>query len=190
MTGKAGSNVPLSLRRLRDKEAWDLCILGWTHKRIADKLLLERSTVTKILQRVSTKASQQLLKDSVAEKMRQVELLKFIVDECMQAWERSKQQAQKASKTVTEKGEERTTQSAEGQVGDVRYLAQAQSAMADIRKVLGLDYPLKLLGADMNQLTDEQINAIISGQDPFMVVLNELPKVIRPSKPEILTDEK
>lgn len=188
MTGKAGSNVPLSLRRLRDKEAWDLCILGWTHKRIAEKLLVERSTVTKILQRVSTKASQSLLKDSVAEKMRQVELLKFIVDECMQAWERSKAQAQKVSKKTSKEGEA-ITQTAEGQVGDVRYLAQAQSAMSDIRKILGLDHPLRLLQADLSQLSDEQINAIINGEDPFMVFLNdqhrppvEVPKIIEPDE--------
>lgn len=188
MTGKAGSNVPLSLRRLRDKEAWDLCVLGWTHKRIAEKLLVERSTVTKILQRVSLKASQSLLKDSVAEKMRQVELLKFIVDECMQAWERSKEDTRIAAKK-TSPGKEEVTQRAEGNVGDVRYLAQAQSAMADIRKILGLDHPLKLLQADLSKLSDEQINAIINGEDPFMVFLNdqqrrpvEVPKIIEPDE--------
>lgn len=164
MPKKAGS-----FYRLREVEAWDLSSQGWTHKRIAEKLQVDRSTVTKILQRVSTKAAQNMLDEAIIEKMRQVELLRFVIDESLQAWERSKEAAKVATKKTSDKGEE-ITQQAKEQDGDPRYLSEARAAMADIRKILGLDHPLKLLQLDFGSLTDAQVDAIASGKDPFTVI--------------------
>lgn len=165
------SKTTRAMREKREAVAWQLSSEGWTHQRIADQLVVDRSTVTKILQRVSSRFQGELRDTVLLEKMRQVEILHRIVDEAMQAWERSKGQEKSATRREKEKSggskEIETTQHAEENTGDPRYLAEARAAMADIRKILGLDRPMQLLNIDFSQLPDDVIDAIADGKDPL-----------------------
>jgi hypothetical protein len=45
--------------------------------------------------------------------------------------------------------------------GDPRYLESARAAMADIRKLLGLDAPVRLKRDDLDRLSDEEIERLL-----------------------------
>jgi transposase len=203
--------VPKEVTIERERRAWELRQKGWSHRRIAAELGIDDSTVTKALQRVTKRALIDL-KDKVEEmKTEQTFQLDHIQDEAMQAWERSKEDAE-LSRTVTKKIgatpkkeglekaaierqspdaenaddadrtdwerpgmylapdgeetteeerrrllaekeaadnspltviEERTTGERKGQVGDPRFLEQAQKAMDAKRAIWGIESPRK-----------------------------------------------
>ncbi|HJU27910.1 MAG TPA: hypothetical protein VJ718_02005 [Candidatus Binataceae bacterium] len=80
---------------------------------------------------------------------RQLRMLENAVEEAMAAWERSKQPARRVRKKAgraagageagLDQAIELTETQIETQVGDVRFLAEAGAALADIRKLYGLD---------------------------------------------------
>jgi predicted transcriptional regulator len=138
----------------KERRAWDLRVKGRTHQSIADELEVERSTVSKMLSRLSHKAKKELLDDVVAEKVSQITRLHYMIEELLKAWDRSKE----ANKIVTKK----QAQGIPGEGGkqdnkmividaseisikmsdtdgDPRYLDLAMKAMAEIRKVMGMD---------------------------------------------------
>lgn len=163
----------------RETTAWDLRTRkGYTHAKIAEDLGLERSAVTKILRRVSSRASKEMLDEAVEEKITQIAQLHTIVEESMQAWERSKD----AAKTMTQylraisiegaNGEQKnTTLKVEEQAGDARYLETAMKAMAEIRKLLGIDSPAKLMNINLDNLTDQQLERLAKGEDLMSVLV-------------------
>ncbi len=171
-------------QKARERQVWELRMKGWTHEMIAEELGLERSTITKMLGRLSLAASKELTGTLIEEKMAQLGQLRHVVAEAMEAWERSKQvdktmttrnlqATDKAGKTKTVGGGEVTVKVTEVD-GDPRYLQVANQARADIRKMLGLDSPMKIL--DLTRLesaTDEQLERIIAGEDPLIVFANE-----------------
>ncbi len=164
----------------RDKLMWAYRMKGWTHEMIADELGLERSTVTKALGRLSLAASKELTGTLIEEKYAQLAQLRHTVAEAMEAWERSKQ----VDKTMTTQSDQATDSKGAtktlpgGKVtvkiqevdGDPRYLDVANRARADIRKLLGLDAPTKIINLDrLDSATDEQLERIIAGEDPLVV---------------------
>ncbi len=155
----------------RDKKMWSLRQQGWTHEMIADELRLERSSITKALGRMSRDASRELTDTLIEEKYAQLAQLRHTVAEAMLAWERSKQ----ANKTVTRKapgGDSAATTMVrmEDTDGDPRYLQVANQARADLRKLLGLDAPTKVVNLDqLDTATDDQLERIIAGEDPLIV---------------------
>lgn len=117
---------------------------GWTHERIAAELKVARETVSRALSKHNRRALAVMVKRAAAEKARQVAVLEWAIEQASLAWERSQQDAE----TLTEvsesgdapgKGGNRSTMKIEGQVGDPRYLRELARALADIRKILGLD---------------------------------------------------
>ncbi len=164
----------------REKLVWSLRMKGWTHEMIADELGLERSTITKMLGRLSLAASKELTDTLIEEKYAQLAQLRHVVAEAMEAWERSKQ----VDKTMTTRNQQATDKKGNqtalpgGEVtvkiqesdGDPRYLEAANRARADIRKLLGLDAPTKIINLDrLDNATDEQLERIIAGEDPLVV---------------------
>ena len=148
--------VPKEVTRQREAHAWQLRQQGCTHQRIAGDLGVDRSTVTAMLARIDRRALAQLNAAVELLKVEQTEILRDVVYEARQAWEKSKSPAvakkvTKTKKPGDDKGEgdadadvtaqESMTQ--EVQCGDVAYLAQVRAALADIRKVWGLDAPVK-----------------------------------------------
>lgn len=86
--------VPKEVTIERERRAWGLRQQGWSHARIGRELGVDDSTVTKMLQRICKRALASL-KDRVEEmKAEQTVQLDHIQDEAMQAWERSKKNAE------------------------------------------------------------------------------------------------
>lgn len=141
--------VPKEILREREQQSWALRQRGFTHQRIADQLGLDRSTITKMLGRLSARVNAKLGQEITEHKMAQLEQLSFIIDECMQAWERSKESQKSVSKKTTDAGKltgrkaEEILMQTEDQDGNIRYITEARAAMADIRKILDIDAPIR-----------------------------------------------
>ena len=143
MTQKTGG-IPKEVTIERERRAWELRQKFYTHERIALDLGVERSTITKMLQRVSAKVNAKLYEEVGEEKRAQIEQLHFVADEAAQAWQRSKAARRDVTKktgaagTFRKAAEETTVHSAD-QDGDPRYLTTALGALSDIRKILGFE---------------------------------------------------
>lgn len=146
----------------RERQVWDMRQKGKTHAQIAAALDVDRSTVTKMLGRMYARSLSNLDEAVKQEKLEQWDRLDYMVSECLDAWEKSKQ----AAKSVTEKkimpapdpnapapagqnqpnqpAERVTTSQVTDQDGNVRFLVEARAALADIRKILGIDAPTKI----------------------------------------------
>lgn len=139
-------------QRERERQVWAYRAEGMTHERIAELIGAERSTITKMLARLADRSLGELTEDISEEKMAQVSILRHIVDEAMQAWERSKNPEKTVTKRapVTEEGGRRRPAGRSDSYllsrvidsdGDPRYLDQAMKALGEIRKILGLNAP-------------------------------------------------
>ncbi len=170
----------------REKVVWGYRMRGWTHEMIADEIGLERSTITKMLGRLSKVALSELTETVIEEKVAQLGQLRHTVAEAMAAWERSKQvdktmttrnaQGVEKGRTVTLPGGEVTVKVQETD-GDPRYLEVANKARADIRKLLGLDAPTKVINLDrLESATEDQLERIIAGEDPLVVFARQEPE--------------
>lgn len=159
---------------------------GMTHARIAELTGMERSGVTRMLQRLSRRVTEKLNDEIVEERIAQLEVHRKIVDEAIQAWERSKNPARTVTQRTPTDGQQPEPQEeqpeqprrrgrprggsgytmirAENQEGDPRYLSSAMDAMERIRKILGMDQNTNF-NIELNQLSDEQIDRIAKGED-------------------------
>jgi hypothetical protein len=144
-------SVPKEVARERERRAWELRQKFWTHERIAAELGVDRSTVTKMLARVSRRILDTMQSEVAAMKAEQVSQLTFIADEAMQAWNASKQPAKEARKLTrkTRKvADDETQMKSKDQNADPRYLATAMQALTDIRAIMGLNAPTKVAPTD------------------------------------------
>lgn len=139
------ARVKKEVLRQREKDAWRLRVTeGKTHWQIAEALGVERSTVSKILIRLSQRSLEQLNDEVSAEKIRQIDSLDHMISELNESWKKSKE----AAKIVTRKNRggvkdgnsgDATTVRVVEQEGDPRYMTEIRGCMADKRKILGLD---------------------------------------------------
>lgn len=148
------AKVAADVARAREQRAWFLRTREFrTHEEIALDLGVERSTVSKALKRLLSRVSLETEGEVRNKKMEQVAQLEGIAAEAMQAWRDSKKSKTRVTKRTrpgaTAKGEEGVrppedvTQHAEQQTGNVLYLQEAVAALAEVRKILGLDAPVK-----------------------------------------------
>jgi predicted transcriptional regulator len=122
----------------REEHIWALRIKGYTQMRIAAELGIHQGTVSKILQRVSTRVAQQMHEEIAQRKAEQVAQLEHIAQEAMDARERSKVTAT-AIQQRTAAGDHTTVTYVTAQVGAPRYLHTAMDALAEIRQVLDME---------------------------------------------------
>lgn len=164
------AKVPREVIRERERRAWELRQQGATHDRIALELGVDRTTVTKLLARLSQRYLATIQEEVGAVKGEQVAQLSYIYDEAMQAWSASKQASKVVGKRVKKvnaakggsDGEEVTTR-VQDEDGDPRYLQTAMSALSDIRKILGADAPIK---ANVNANVTAEVSG---GKQPVKV---------------------
>jgi DNA-binding CsgD family transcriptional regulator len=148
--------------RARDLELriWTLLSDGKTPSAIARDVGIARQSVHRIIRRVERKYNQAIGATVERLKARQARTLWAVVDEATDAWERSKQPARRIRKETGRPGGSRSGDSRGGgrggrsdgrtdltrtevqsRVGDPRYLTEAREALADLRKLYGLDAP-------------------------------------------------
>lgn len=126
------------------EKAVDLQRKCLTHQKIAEEIGVRRETITRVLGRYNRKVSDRLMSKSIRERARQFERLDWIIEEAAEEWHRSKLDAETVK--VTNEGlvaDDKTETTTKGQTGDPRYLSEIRSALADQRKILGLDAPTK-----------------------------------------------
>jgi predicted transcriptional regulator len=162
------NNKTLALERQR--QAFDLRCKGWTDSRIAQHLGVSRQAVSKMLRRVDERALQKLGDKARRMMLQLTAQLEHLLDEAIQAWERSKENSKSMTKRsfVPREGEKPTaageagaadkegeakaqppagveipldqvTMHQESSCGDTIYLDKAMEAIAQLRRVWGVD---------------------------------------------------
>jgi DNA-binding CsgD family transcriptional regulator len=138
--------------RSRDLELriWTLLSEGKTPSAIARTVGIARQSVHRIIRRVEAKYNQAIASTVERLKARQARTLWAVVDEAVEAWERSKQPMRRVRKESGRPGPGNSRRGArtdltrtdvQSRVGDPRYLTEAREALADLRKLYGLDAP-------------------------------------------------
>jgi predicted transcriptional regulator len=169
-----GRTIPLEVTRERERRAWDLRQRGWTQQRIADELGITHQAVSALLKRLDRRFLAKSDDLIAAQKAAQTQQLQYIADEALQAWERSKLDAETVVTTsgrahVSKEGDvtllpDETKVQIQGQSGDPRLLDQARGALEDIRKVWGIDAPTKVAGPDGGPIVIRYVNDWRNGQ--------------------------
>jgi DNA-binding transcriptional LysR family regulator len=152
-------NAPArEVSRQREQDAWTLRQEGRTEAAIAERLGVSQPAVSKMLRRVEDRVLKDLTKEVGRTKARQTAQLEWAASQAARAWERSLEDAVSVKESVAPIGPkdaqserevgvetERTTR---GQSGNPALLAQFREALADIRKIWGLDAPTKVAATD------------------------------------------
>jgi predicted DNA-binding protein (UPF0251 family) len=131
------------LARVREAEIWRLCVEeGLSSREAASRLGMSHTGVSKALRRIEARAI--LAVDSLAkgEKVRQLDRLRFVYAEAVAAWKKSKgdRSTRRSRQTDTAGGTMKLAEvRTEEQRGDPRFLDVARGAMADVRRLLGLE---------------------------------------------------
>ena len=146
--GGQGGHEPRARIRTRELRATELAVLGWSQSQIAQDLGITQAAVCKLLQRTDTRHLRELTETIGRQKARQALRLDHVYAEAIGSWH--------ASKTDRTRRRQRQTQGGDGpgatvaelvvenQHGDPRYLDVALKALADRRKLVGLDAPQKV----------------------------------------------
>lgn len=143
--GGQGGHEPRTRIRTREIRALELATLGWSQHQIAADLGVSQAAISKLLKRVELRLLREMADQVERQKVRQTLRLEHIFTESMQAWEESKRDTTRRRQRKTESagasGGTLAEIVSENQHGDPRYLEEARKALADHRKVWGLDAP-------------------------------------------------
>ena len=164
--GGQGGHEPRARIRTRELRTMELTVLGWSQQQIAADLGVSQAAVSKILRRVEERVLRELTAVIERQKVRHTLRLEHLFAEAMRAWDQSKSDSTRRR--------QRKTQSAPGdpggsiaeivvenQHGDPRYLDEGRKALADLRKLWGLDAPQKLdVHASRNPFEDMSDDAL------------------------------
>jgi transcriptional regulator with XRE-family HTH domain len=183
--GGQGGHDPRARIRTRELRTMELAVLGWSQPQIAADLGISQAAVSKIQRRVETRLLRELAETAQRQKARQAIRLEHLFAEAMRAWNDSKADTTRRRQRQTHGGAGPGATVAElvveNQHGDPRYLDEARKALADLRKLWGLDAPQKVdLHASRDpydDMTEEALRAELARQTPL---LGANPTVIAP----------
>jgi transposase len=147
--GGQDGHEPGTRIRTRELRAMELAVLGWSQPQIAADLGISQAAVSKLLKRIETRVIRELAETVERQKARQALRLEHQYAEAMRAWEDSKADTTRKRQRKTQSGSGGTDATVaevvvENQHGDPRYLEVARKALADVRKVWGLEAPHQL----------------------------------------------
>jgi predicted transcriptional regulator len=147
--GGQGGHEPRPRIRTRELRALELATLGWSQHRIAADLGVSQAAVSKILKRIELRLLRELTETVQRQKARQTLRLDHLFAEAMAAWEQSKTDSTRRRQRKTQAGAGGPSATVaeivtENQHGDPRYLDEARRALADHRKIWGLDAAQKV----------------------------------------------
>jgi hypothetical protein len=127
-----------TLARLHEREAFAMRARGATLQTIADALGLSREGVRKVLERVDVRELKALAEEYRVLKVQQNSQLETLIEEAFGGWFKSKEPGNRIRQTTNEGGEVTVTEVVE-RVGDVAFMDRIRGALADQRKLWGLD---------------------------------------------------
>ena len=141
------------LARELEQRIWSLLLKGKTPTAIGQEVGIARESVHRIIRRVERRYSE-LTHATVGElKKRQERALSAIVEDALEAFEKSKQPAQRLRHMTGKKGgmplangidAEFTESQIQTQAGDPRFLTEARGALAAIRQIYGIGVPYEI----------------------------------------------
>ena len=196
--GGQGGNEPRTRIRTREVRALELATLGWSQHRIAADLGISQAAVSKLLRRVELRVLREWGDMVHRHKVRHTLRLEHLYAEAMDAWAQSKRDTTRRRQRKTEGAAGGASTSiaevvVENQHGDPRYLDQARQALADHRKLWGLDAPQQLdVRATSNpydEMTEEalreelarQTRLLADGPPPVVTVIPTIPSTRVPA---------
>lgn len=128
----------------RDREIHRLAVVECrSRKELSVQFDLSEGRIIHIVKEVDDLIRAEFPEHVAKIKDEQTQQLRFIYEEAMQAWERSKQVEEIQTARSTQSGKE-TSLTKRGQVGNPAYLDTAMRALADIRKIWGVEAAKKL----------------------------------------------
>jgi predicted transcriptional regulator len=147
--GGQGGHEPRARIRTRELRALELTTLGWSQHQIASDLGISQPAVSKLMKRVELRLLRELADQAERQRVRTTLRLERLFAEAMHAWEQSKADTTRRRQRKTQGGAGGAGGTlaeivVENQHGDPRYLDEARKALADHRKVWGLDAPQKV----------------------------------------------
>lgn len=153
MAKKKGSEQSeISLERRRT--AWNMRLKGYTQNEIAAYLGIKQQSVSELLERVRDMYRTEFMEDVDQTKQEQVAELMNSYRDVMNSWE--------LSKKVGPFG-----QHPNNQYGDVKYINAGVAILAEIRKILGADAPIKFdMDFDVSKYSIEDLRRIAEAKSP------------------------
>jgi predicted transcriptional regulator len=178
--GQAGRE-PRARIRTRELRTLELATLGWSQHQIAADLGISQAAVSKILKRVELRLLRELSETVDRQKVRQTVRLEHVFAEAMRAWTESKADRTRRRQRKSESGAGASLAelTVENSHGDPRYLGEARQALADVRKLWGLDAPQKVdLRASQNPydaMTEDDLRAELARQARLLTPVDVVP---------------
>jgi predicted transcriptional regulator len=164
--GGQGGHEPRARIRTRELRTMELTVLGWSQHQIAADLGISQPAVSRILNRVELRVLRELTATVERQKARHTVRLEHIFAEAMRAWDQSKADTTRRRQRKSDGGPGGAGATVaeivvENQHGDPRYLDEARKALADHRKLWGLDAPQKVdVRAPRNRYDDMTEDAL------------------------------
>lgn len=166
--------MPLSVYRQQeltgldtDASCWRLYAgKGMTTRQIAEALGIAPSTVSRALRRAEKRALESLNATISAHKVKAMERLEMLYQMALAAWDDScAERTRRRSKRRTAAGEagavDETEIVTESKRGNPRFMTEARAAVADMRKLMGLDAPARISVIDADrpfaELSDDDV---------------------------------
>ena len=174
--GGRGGHEPRARLISREHRAVELAIRGWTQAQIAADLGISQAAVSKLLKRVETRVLRETVDTLARHKVRQTQRLEHIVAESLQAWHASKSEHTRRRQRKIDRsgGADQTLAEivVDPRHGDPRYLDEARKALADVRKIWGLEAPQRVevrpVRNPYEEWTDEALDAEIVRQQQLI----------------------
>jgi hypothetical protein len=176
----------------------ELSVRGWSQPQIAADLGISQAAVSKILKRVEIRLRRELAATVERQQARQTMRLEYVVAEAFRAWEQSKADSTRRRQRKSEGGLGGAGGTiaelvVENQHGDPRYLDEARKALADLRKLWGLDAPQRVdVHASRNPydgLTEDALRDELARQAQLLDESAPAPSDAAPSEPPRITTE-
>lgn len=148
----------------REEQAWRLRLIGKSEREIAETMGLSQPGVHQILKRVEKRALAEAKAMVLRVKVREHARLEFIFSEAMAGYERSQRQAEREI-TEAKRGTDgnaagsKIQRMREGRDGDPVWLNTALAAGDRIRKLWGLDAPVKIQNVREPDAVEQMNNA-------------------------------
>jgi predicted transcriptional regulator len=177
--GGQGGHDPRARIRTRELRAMELTVQGWSQHQIAADLGVSQVAVSKILKRVEVRLLRELAATVERQKARHTVRLEHLFAEAIRAWEQSKADTTRRRQRKSDGGSGGTGRTVaeivvENQHGDPRYLEEARKALADHRKLWGLDAPQRVdLRASRNpydSMTEDALRDELAKQTRLLAV--------------------
>jgi DNA-binding CsgD family transcriptional regulator len=192
--GGQGGHDPRARIRTRELRAMELAVQGWSQPQIAADLGISQAAVSKLLKRIEGRLLRELAETVQRQKARQTLRLDYIFAEAARAWHASKADTTRRRQRQTHGGAGAGATVAElvveNQHGDPRYLDEARKALADQRKLWGLDAPQKVdLRASRDpydDMTEDALRAELARQKQLLAAT---PTVIEPGTTDTVTSD-